>query len=303
MREFRLQTQSFLAVAMIAAAASAWAQAPSAAAQASIRTANEELRAALQHRDPERLAQMYASDAQIVLPGQTIVGHEAILAHMQFAVGAGVRDFRIQDQELFGGEGFVVETGRTSFYDAAGTLMGVDRYMTLWRNVDGSWRVFRDMAVPEKTASQRGAAREAFHFAVKQVQPYSALVLPMTGSFSQISPAIARVAAARGDTPGGPAFTIYFNSPANVPESDLKWEAGFPVPSGTKASAPFEIREFPEQTVVFAVISGPYDAERPWGGLLDWAGQHGYEPSGPPMEIWMDGPKTEMRLPVRKRPS
>jgi AraC family transcriptional regulator len=276
------------------------AQTVAAGVEAAIQTAETHMRDALQQKDAEGLAQVYAPDAQIMMPGQVISGRDAILAHFKFAIGAGVHDFRIQDREVFSGDGLAVETGRTMFYNAAGTLMGIDHYMTLWKNVDGAWRIFRDMAVPVKTPAQAAAAAKPAAFAIKQVEPYSAMVLPMTGSFAQTSAAIGRLAAALGTEPAGPPFNVYFNSPANVPESDLKWEVGFPVPKGTSASSPFEIRDFPEQTVAFAVIAGPYDAARPWRELIEWAMQQGYQIAGPPMEIWMEGPKTEMRIPVKK---
>jgi AraC family transcriptional regulator len=279
------------------------AQTPPAGAEAGIRSADAQMLEALHQKDAARLAQVYAPDAQIALPGQLIRGHDAILAHMEYVVGAGVHDFRIEDQEIFAGDGLAVETGRTMFYDAAGTLMGTDHYMTLWKNIGGSWRIFRDMAVPAGAPAKAAAPAAQAAFAIKQVEPYSAMVLPMTGSYSQISEAIARVGGALGTAPAGPPFTVYFNSPANTPEQGLKWEVGFPAPKGTAASAPFQIREFPGRTVAYAVIAGPYDAQRPWRELIEWAIRQGYQIAGPAMEIWMEGPKTEMRIPVMKKPS
>lgn len=284
--------------ALLAAALCAAAQTPS--AETGIAAATVQLREALQQGNAERLADMYTPDAQLILPGQTLSGHEAVLAHAKAAVAAGLRDFRNQDQEFFSGDGLVVETGRTSFYNAAGTLLGTDRYMTVWKKLDVGWRILRDMAVPEKMAAQSSAAAKPAAFAVKQVQPYTTMVLPMTGNYSQSSAAIGRVAGGLGVEPAGPPFSIYFNSPTSVRESELKWEVGFPVPKGAAASAPFAVREFPEQTVAFAVIAGPYEAQRPWSQLIEWAIRQGYQIAGPAMEIWMEGPKTEMRIPVRK---
>jgi hypothetical protein len=149
-------------------------------------------------------------------------------------------------------------------------------------------------------AEARGSQQSNAVFAVKQTEPCSAIVLPMTGSYSQHGEAIGRVAASLGAPPSGPPFGRYHNSPENVAEAELKWEVGFPVPLKTTVQAPFEPREFPSETVVFAVIEGSHEASRPWRELVEWALGQGYEITGPAMEIWMDGPKTEMRLPVRK---
>jgi uncharacterized protein (TIGR02246 family) len=269
--------------------------------EAEIRAAAEQLREAARQGDAERLTEMYTVDAQLILPGKTIVGRDAIRAHMKLAIAAGVRDFRNEEQEFFVGDGVVVEAGLVLFYDASGTRRNADRYMTLWKKVDGRWRIHRDMAVPVAAPAPVQATQPpAASFAVKQVEPYSAIVLPMTGSFSQTSEAIGRIGASLGGPPAGPPFARYFNSPESVSEAELKWEVGFPVPKGTTATAPFEVRDFPAETVAFAVVAGPYEASRPWPQFVQWAIEQGYQIVGPAMEIWMDGPKTEMRIAVRK---
>ena len=73
------------------------------------------------------------------------------------------------------------------------------------------------------------------------------------------------------------------------------------MPAGTDAPAPFEVRTIADGMVAYAVIGGPRDAtERPWPQLIEWVEQKGYQVAGPAMEIWPDGPKTEMRIAVRK---
>jgi AraC family transcriptional regulator len=96
-------------------------------------------------------------------------------------------------------------------------------------------------------------------------------------------------------------FGRYHNSPAEVPPEGLSWEVGFPVPAGTEAPAPFEVRTIDDGTVATALVGGPHDAaERPWAQLVEWAEKDGYQVAGPAMELWLDGPKTEMRVAVRR---
>jgi AraC family transcriptional regulator len=206
---------------------------------------------------------------------------------------------------MFGGDGFsrqgeIMKTiirwlclsllGLVTAFDTAATNPTERRYMR---------RIPRDIGVPV-TSDAQSSRQSVFVFAVKQVESYSAVVLPMSGSYSQHGEAIGRIAASLGAPPSGPPFGRYYNSPEYVAEAELKWEVGFPVPSNTAARAPFEPREFPAETVVYAVIEGSHEASRPWRDLVEWAFRHGYEITGPAMEIWMNGPKTEMRLPVRK---
>jgi uncharacterized protein (TIGR02246 family) len=270
---------------------------------AEYRAATEQLREVLRRGDVERLTEMYTPDAQLILPGKTVVGRDAIRTHAAVAVAAGVRDFRLEEQEFFPGDGTAVETGRAMFYDATGKLLGTSRYMTLWKKTEDGWRIHRDIGVPVPAAAgapEQVSGHAARPFGVKGIEPYSAIVLPMSGSFSQTSDALGRVAASLGVSPAGPAFGRYFNSPDSVSEAELKWEVGLPVPKGTTAAAPFQVREFPAETVAFVVVGGPYEASRPWPQFVQWVTDHGYQITGPAMEIWMEGPKTEMRIPVSK---
>jgi hypothetical protein len=79
----------------------------------------------------------------------------------------------------------------------------------------------------------------------------------------------------------------------------LRWEVGFPVPEGTTAAAPFEVRKIDEPLVVSAIVAGPHSQAKPWPDLFQWIGKNGYVPAGPIMTNWLDGPATEMRVAVK----
>jgi uncharacterized protein (TIGR02246 family) len=294
--------------------ATLWVAAASAAAlrasdeaprpEAAIRAAGDAMCDALRKGDVERLLATYTPDARLVMVGRTVQGHEEIRGFLEFALAAGVRDVRVDEQELFLGEGVAVETGRATFLGVTGAKLATSRYMTLWKETDGRWRVHRDLGVPAPGGvSAQAAPPGAVSFAVKQVEPSSVVVLPMTGSFGQHGEAIARVAVAAGDAVSGPPFGLYYNSPDSVGESELRWEVGFPVSPDCQVDAPLERRDLPAGTVAFAIASGPHDAPHPWTQLTEWVISQGYEITGPAMEIWMSGPRTEMRFAVRKSAS
>jgi uncharacterized protein (TIGR02246 family) len=287
--------------ALLAVVGTSAAQNKPTGAEAEVRAAMEQALQALRQGDAARLLEMYTPDAQLTMAGRTAVGRDAVRAQIASALAAGLKDIRLEDTEVFAGEGIAVETGRASFLKADGTRLGTSRYMTLWKKTDGRWQILRDFGVPEAAASgSQSAQQQAPAFATKQVEAYTALVLPMTGSYNQIGDAIGRVAAEIGGPPAGPPFGIFNNAPGSVPESELSWEVGFPVPAGTTAKPPFSVRKFPAETVAFAVIEAPYEAERPWQQFIEWVNGQGYQIMGSAMEIWMEGPKTEMRIPVSK---
>jgi uncharacterized protein (TIGR02246 family) len=277
-----------------------------------IAAAIEGARSALQRGDARALAAFYTQDADL-MGMVSLRGRDAVEQHMAEIIAQGIHDARFEEQEIFPGAAYTVETGRASFYDRQGTRIAVTRYMTLWKQEGGGWKVHRDVSFPvafdpaavaKLSASAVAKLAANGGFAVKQAPPVHAIVLPVTGSYSKHGEAIGRLAVwlkAANVAPSGPAFGRYLNSPEQVPEESLQWEVGFPVPAGTEAQPPFESKDIEDGTVVTATVGGPHDTTpRPWAELVDWAQRHGYQVGGPAMEIWQPGPKTEMRLAVRK---
>ena len=54
------------------------------------------------------------------------------------------------------------------------------------------------------------------------------------------------------------AHFVRANDPAQVRERDLLWEVGYPVPHGTRAVRPFELRSFEARLVASLRLHGPY---------------------------------------------
>ena len=143
----------------------------------------------------------------------------------------------------------------------------------------------------------------AVNAAVSQTAEQTAVVLPMTGSYAQTAVALGTVAdwlEKQGVTPAGAPFGRFW--------SEQHWEAGYPVPPGTHAEAPFQAVTLPAGLSASAVVSGAWgkDPEARWGAFLKSVVEQGYLPAGPAVEIWSgaeDKPETqstEMRIPVAK---
>ena len=294
-----------MASALIMGALAAPSVTASARPERGIAVAVEGMRTALQHGDAKTLASFYTEDADLVGP-VSCRGRVAIERHMAEIVAQGIHDVQLEGQEVFPGSDYAAETGRSLFFDRAGTRVAVLSYMTLWKRDGEGWRIHRDVSFPVAVdiAAIARMTSEGGGFSVKESEPIHAVVLPMTGSYKRHGDAIGTLALWLGSAnvqPLGPPFGRYLNSPDEVEEASLQWEVGFPVPAGTEAPPPFEVREIVDGTVATAVIGGPHETtQRPWAQMVEWAGKRGYQPTGPAMEIWQQGPKTEMRIAVRK---
>jgi CubicO group peptidase (beta-lactamase class C family) len=156
-----------------------------------------------------------------------------------------------------------------------------------------------NMVQPQASASSTASALQP---QVRQAAPIYAIVIPMTGSYALHGEAIDLITAyltSMRVKPTGQLFGRYLNSPAAIPENELRWEVGYPVPEGTTAAAPFEVRRIDEPLVVTAIVAGPHSQPKPWPDLFQWIGKNGYIPVGPTMTVWLEGPATEMRVAVK----
>ncbi len=273
-------------------------------AERGIAAALEDMRSAFKRGDAKAVAAYYTEDADMA-GSVPLHGRAAIERFTAAGIRAGISDFKTEDQEIFPGDDYSAETGRLVFYDRAGSRVAAYRYMTLWKKEGDDWRIHRDVSIPVEFDLLSFAHGVAAHglVSVKEVAPIHAVVLPMTGSHAQLGEAIGRLAvwlrSAGVKSLGGP-FGRFHNSPDEVGEASLRWEVGFPVPAGTHAAVPYEVREIPGGAVAYVVSGGPHEmAATQWAQFLDWVEERGYQVDGPATEIWLDGPKTEMRVAIR----
>jgi hypothetical protein len=139
------------------------------------------------------------------------------------------------------------------------------------------------------------------HFA--HIAPLTAVVMPMQGPYAQTRSALEAVESylkTLGVSPVGPPFGRY--------GSEQDWDAGYPVPPGTRVDAPFLLVSSPGRLTASAVVNGTWatDSGPRWAAFLKSVLEQGYVPAGPPMETWSgaDGrpetQSTEMQMPVTK---
>jgi AraC family transcriptional regulator len=120
--------------------------------------------------------------------------------------------------------------------------------------------------------------------------PYTALVLPMKGSFNQHDMAIKKLLACASEKKlkACGLFAIYYNSPQEVPVDSLKWDICMEVPEGTQIEAPFLVRLVPETLAAYVICIGGYDNTHTcYPPLNDWISHSGYKPVGAPEEHWL----------------
>lgn len=94
--------------------------------------------------DAAALTALYTKDAQIMPPGaETASGSKAIQAHYATEVGQGAKN-TLTTKDVVGFGDFAVATGGWVANSAEGKHLDHGTYMTLYKKVDGGWKIYRD---------------------------------------------------------------------------------------------------------------------------------------------------------------
>jgi len=122
---------------------------------------------------------------------------------------------------------------------------------------------------------------------LKKTGPFTAVVLPMSGSYMQTSEALHKVEQfikKHNMKMSGNAFGEFYWSdslPLNA-----NWIVGYPVTQPADVAPPFEIRKFQSKTVATATLTDAPDIETPWSLFLTQLVLSGHVPAGPAFEYW-----------------
>lgn len=114
------------------------------------------------------------------------------------------------------------------------------------------------------------------------------------GSFEEIPVLMGEVVGfimAKGLQMMGPPFGVFFNSPQEVAEEELKYEIGMPFAGESAEEGRVKIKTEADQLVLSTVFKGPYsECGTAIGALAQYAYKNGYEIIGPLREIYISDP-------------
>ena len=110
-----------------------------------ITAANRHFMSCFQRGDAAELAACYTDDAQFLAPHmEAIKGRVAIEGVFQASAGQG-RTLLLETLELEHHDDSAIEIGRYTRRDGIGATLDRGKYIVIWKQVDGKWRLHRDM--------------------------------------------------------------------------------------------------------------------------------------------------------------
>jgi effector-binding domain-containing protein len=104
-------------------------------------------------------------------------------------------------------------------------------------------------------------------------------------------PSLHREMLAQGLKPAGPPFSLFYDDPAGTPIAELRSRACIPIGGPRSPRAPLKYEVLPEDTVVYAFVSGPYpDVPRAYPGVWNFLERMNWSIDGPIRHVYMVPP-------------
>jgi uncharacterized protein (TIGR02246 family) len=121
-------------------------QGTSSEVQAAIAAVNENFMTAFKRGDAAGLADFYTENGQLLPTGSDFVtGRAAIQAFWQAAMDRGRKTVRLEIVEAEGHEDTAIEIGKYTLRREAGNVMDRGKYVVIWKQEGGQWKLHRDI--------------------------------------------------------------------------------------------------------------------------------------------------------------
>ena len=115
-------------------------------AEASITQSNENFMKSFKTGDSVGVVSCYTTDAKIMAAGMpTIKGSDDIKHYINHSMEKGIKKIDITTLNIWGDSSIVAEEGTYNLSDSAGKRIDKGKYIVLWKQEAGNWKMFRDI--------------------------------------------------------------------------------------------------------------------------------------------------------------
>ena len=107
---------------------------------------NEKFMAAFKMGDAASIANLYTENGQLLPPNADfLTGREAVQAVWQSILDMGVKEIKLDIVELEGHGDTAIETSNYTLYDESGQQLDQGKYIVIWKQQNGQWKLYRDI--------------------------------------------------------------------------------------------------------------------------------------------------------------
>ena len=113
---------------------------------AEIKAANAQFEAYYNAGDAAGVGSLYTDGGLLLPPGSPAVsGAEARIAFWQAAMDSGLASIDLIEDEVVGMGDTAIDRGRLIAFDADGNQIATGKYIVVWKNDGGTWKLHRDI--------------------------------------------------------------------------------------------------------------------------------------------------------------
>lgn len=95
--------------------------------------------------DSMAVASHYASDGLLMMSNSEPAKGKDIAATWGQAMRMGAKDLKITTLDLVGNADLLAETGTFEIYGEGNKLLDKGKYVVVWKQEDGTWKIYRDI--------------------------------------------------------------------------------------------------------------------------------------------------------------
>ena len=117
--------------------------------KAAIAESNKAYSEAMLKGDSTAFLAFYSSDAHILPPNMPAMDNpKSVAAFSSSMTKAGFKLFNVESTDVYGNADLVVEEGKYSIGMEPGKVMESGKYIIIWKQENGKWKMYRDIYNP-----------------------------------------------------------------------------------------------------------------------------------------------------------
>jgi len=114
-------------------------------AKSFIDSVNTKFSQQLRDGDSVALASNYWPDAELLLSNSEPIKGKDIMSAWGATIRMGINDMTFTTTDIAGDANFLIETGSYEMKDGNKTLIDRGKYVVVWKQQNGEWKLYRDM--------------------------------------------------------------------------------------------------------------------------------------------------------------
>ncbi len=96
--------------------------------------------------DTAILNSMYTKDAKVFAPNSVVISDKSVIKAMNLEwVNYDVKEAREESTALYGNTDYIIDEGTYYMSFGADSIVDKGKYMNVWKQEDGKWKMFRNM--------------------------------------------------------------------------------------------------------------------------------------------------------------